>query len=193
MSNRIASILTDEEIVAMYWARDEQAIKQTDIKYHSILINVALNILQNKEDSEECLNDTYIGAWNSMPPHKPSVLRSFLSGIMRKIAISKFRANHRQKRQLGQAFSLSDFEDFIPCEDDPYTVAQARALGQVIGTWLERQSQRRRYIFISRYYYAKPIEQITAELGCSKSTVNKEIAQLKQSLREMLAKEGYGI
>ena len=193
MSKQFVSIPSDEEIVAMYWARDEEAIRQTDIKYRRFLISVALNILGNTQDSEECLNDTYMGAWNSIPPNRPSVLRAFLSAITRKLAISKYRTSHRQKRGLGQTFSLSDFEDFISDDQSSYTGEQVRALGQIMSEYIQGLTKRQRYIFLSRYYYAKTIDQITAELGCSKSTVNKEIAHIKHDLRVYLAQEGYTV
>lgn len=193
MQEKYGSVRSDMDIIDMYWARNEDAIRHTDVKYRQYLIAVGMGILHSTEDSEECLNDTYVGAWNSMPPNRPNVLRAFLGAIMRKISISRHRANTRQKRSLGATFSLTDFEDFLPDSDQPYTGSQVESLGHVISDYLRSITDRQRYIFISRYYYTKSIDQIMAELGCSRSTVNKEIAAIKQGLKEYLAKEGYTV
>ena len=106
--------LSDETIIELYWSRNEQAIKETDIKYKAFLLSVANNIVRDMRDSEECLNDTYIGAWNAMPPARPVLLKSFLTTIMRRIAINRFHANNRQKRIASEyAASLSELENFI--------------------------------------------------------------------------------
>ncbi len=191
MQDRFVSVRSDDEIIALYWARDEEAIKATDVKYRKYLISISQNILNDMQDSEECLNDTYVGTWNAIPPHRPSVLQTFLGSIMRKIAITRYRNKHRQKRSIGTTFSLTDFEDFIPDSESQYTWQETAELSQIISSWLRTLSERQSYIFISRYYYAKPIEQISEELSCSRSTINKEIAAIKQSLRATLAKEGY--
>ncbi len=191
MQDRFVSVRSDDEIIALYWARDEEAIKATDVKYRKYLISISQNILNDMQDSEECLNDTYVGTWNAIPPHRPSVLQTFLGSIMRKIAITRYRNKHRQKRSIGATFSLTDFEEFIPDQESQYTWQETAELSQIISSWLRTLSERQSYIFISRYYYAKPIEQICEELSCSRSTINKEIAAIKQSLRATLAKEGY--
>ncbi|MBQ7379210.1 MAG: RNA polymerase sigma factor [Clostridia bacterium] len=191
MQDRFVSVRSDDEIIELYWARDEEAIRATDAKYRKYLISISQNILHDMQDSEECLNDTYVGTWNSIPPHRPRLLQSFLASIMRKIATTKYRNKHRQKRSIGATFSLTDFEDFIPDDDSQYTWQETAELGQIISNWLRTLSERQQYIFISRYYYAKPIEQISEELSCSRSTINKEIAAMKQGLRTQLAKEGY--
>lgn len=191
MQDRFVSVRSDDEIIELYWARDEEAIRATDAKYRNYLISISQNILHDMQDSEECLNDTYVGTWNSIPPHRPRLLQSFLASIMRKIATTKYRNKHRQKRSIGATFSLTDFEDFIPDDDSQYTWQETAELGQIISNWLRTLSERQQYIFISRYYYAKPIEQISEELSCSRSTINKEIAAMKQGLRTQLAKEGY--
>ena len=92
--------MSDDQIVALYWQRDEQAIKQTDIKYRKFLLSVAYNIVHDTCDSEECLNDTYIGAWNSIPPARPALLQAFLATIIRRTAIDCYKTRKRQKRLL---------------------------------------------------------------------------------------------
>ena len=106
LQTKANSVMSDEKIVELYWQRDEQAIKETDIKYKKFLLSVAMNIVHDMCDSEECLNDTYIGTWNAIPPARPILLQSFLSTIMRRTAINRFNANNRQKR-IASEFTVS--------------------------------------------------------------------------------------
>ena len=187
------STMSDEQIVELYWQRDEQAIKETDIKYKSFLLSVAYNIVGDARDGEECLNDTYIGAWNAMPPARPTPLQAFLATIMRRAAIDRDKARKRQKRVASElTVSLSEVEEFI-ADDDRYSEVNANELGRVISDFVRALPDRRMYIFMSRYYFARPIKEIARLLKCSESTVNKEIAAIKRDLKEKLEKEGYSI
>jgi RNA polymerase sigma-70 factor (ECF subfamily) len=187
------STMSDEQIVELYWQRNEQAIKETDIKYKSFLLSVAYNIVGDARDSEECLNDTYIGAWNAMPPARPTVLQAFLATIMRRTAIDRYKARKRQKRVASElTVSLSEVEEFI-ADDDTYSEVNANELGRVISDFVRALPDRRMYIFMSRYYFARQIKEIARLLKCSESTVNKEIAAIKRDLKEKLEKEGYFI
>ena len=191
LQTKQTATMSDEQIVALYWQRDEQAIRETDIKYKKFLLTVAYNILQDMYDSEECLNDTYIGAWNAIPPARPVLLQAFLATIMRRTAIDCYKAKKRQKRIVSElTVSLSEVEDFIS-DDDMYSQTDAKELGRVISDFVRSLSDRRMYIFMSRYYIARPIKEIARLLGCSESTVNKEIAAIKRDLKEKLKKEGY--
>lgn len=188
------TIMSDEEIVELYWQRDEQAIKQTDVKYKSFLLSVAYNIVHDACDSEECLNDTYLGAWNSMPPTKPTLLQAFLATIMRRTAIDCYKARKRQKRIASElTVALSEVEGFVADDGDIYSEAYAKELGRTISAFVRSLSERRMYIFMSRYYFARQIKEIAKLLNCSESTVNKEIASIKRDLFEHLKKEGYDI
>ena len=185
--------MSDDQIVALYWQRDEQAIKQTDIKYRKFLLSVAYNIVHDTCDSEECLNDTYIGAWNSIPPARPTLLQAFLATIIRRTAIDCYKTRKRQKRLASElTVALSEVEDFIAA-DDMHFEADVKELGRVISDFVRSLSDRRMYIFMSRYYFARPIGEIARLLGCSESTVHKEIAAIKRELKEKLEKEGYSV
>jgi len=192
-TNRTA-VMSDEEIIALFWQRDEQAIKETDIKYKKFLLSLAYNIVHDTCDTEECLNDTYIGAWNSIPPSKPTLLQAFLATIMRRTAIDRYKERKRQKRIASElTVSLSEVEDFIADDSDMYSEADAKELGRVISDFVRSLPERRIYIFMSRYYVARPIKEIAELLGCSESTVNKEISSIKRYLKEKLEKEGYAL
>ena len=184
--------LADEQIIALYFAREETAISETSRKYGCYLLTIAKNILNNSEDSEECVNDTYYKAWNAIPPTQPRVLRAFLAKITRRTAFDRYDEANRLKRiPPEQMVSLSDFEGMIPNAVTPEKELEVRALGRVISVYLETISDRRLYIFLSRFFYVMPIANIAEKLGCSQSTVHKELAAMKQELRQKLRQEGY--
>ena len=194
LQTKETATMSDVQIVELYWQRNEQAIKETDIKYKKFLLSVAYNIVHDTFDSEECLNDTYIGAWNSIPPARPTLLQAFLATIMRRTAIDCYKARKRQKRIASElTVSLSEVEDFVANDDDMYSETDAKELGRVISDFVRSLPDRRMYIFMSRYYFARPIKEIAKLLDCSESTVNKEIAFIKCELKEKLEKEGYSI
>ena len=184
--------MSDEEIMDLYFARDERAIKETDAKYRTRLLYLARNIVHDAQDAEEALNDTYVRVWNSIPPARPDSLQAFLLSIMRRTAINRYKAARRQKRVPAELISsLSDLDDMLADSDAFYTEQEARALGQTLTEFTNALSDRRAYIFMSRYYLCRPIDEIAQKLGCSRSTVNKEIAAIKQELRQLLESEGY--
>lgn len=185
--------IDDGEIIELYFARDERAIVETDKKYRKYLFTVAYNILYSKGDCEECLNDTYLGVWNAIPPECPSYLKAFLTVIVRRVSINKYNEATRQKRiPSSLTDSLSDMEDFMGVSSFE-TEQNAIYLGKAISDYVRSLNKRQRYIFMSRYYIAEPIDKIASELGVSRATVNKEIASIKQSLKEALEREGYRV
>ena len=184
--------LEDHEIVGLYWNRDEKAIEETDFKYKKYLMTVACNILSDRLDCEECLNDTYMGAWNSIPPSKPQVLRAFLTTIMRRRAVNRYHSNTRKGRVPSEmTVALSEIEAFATDEASGSEGFDAARLGDIISDYLRSLSERRRFIFMSRYYAANTVDKIAQDLGMSRSTVNKELASIRNGLKEILEREGY--
>ena len=185
-------IMSDGEIVELYWRRDEQAIKQTDIKYKKFLLSIANNIVCDAWDGEECLNDTYMGAWNSIPEARPVILKSFLTVIMRRVAINRFYVNKCQKRIVSEfAVSLSELEDFIADKDDTQSEMETKELAKIISNYVRSLPDKQMYIFVSRYYISDSLGKISEKLGCSVSTVKREIKKIKQGLLKLLESEGY--
>ncbi len=184
--------LDDEKIIELYWQRDEEAIEATDFKYRKYLFRVAYNIVRDNVDCEECLSDTYLGAWNAMPPSKPSVLKAFLTTIMRRISIKRYHSNLRKKVIPSEmTVSLSELEDFIVGDEDVGDDFDAVKLGEIISNFVRCLSEREKFIFMSRYYLAEPIDIIARNLGLSRSTINKELAAIRSALKEKLESEGY--
>lgn len=186
------SPMDDEKIVALYFERDEKAIEETDFKYKKYLFSIAHNIVHDSLDCEECLSDTYLGAWNSMPPTRPNVLKAFLTAIMRKVAIKRYHQNTKKGSvPCEMTSSLSELEDFICDDGDVESAFEAKRLGQIISDFVKTLSERKQYVFMSRYYVADSIDTIAKDLNLSRSTVNKELAAIRSALREKLESEGY--
>ena len=187
-----AETLDDGAIVALYWQRDERAIQETDVKYRGFLLSIARNFVRDLRDGEECLNDTYIGAWNAIPPSRPSHLQAFLATIMRRVAINRYNANQRQKRSASEfAISLSELEELVADRGDVHAELEAKELALLIGRFVRGLPERQLYVFIGRYYLAQPLAKIAEELGCGISTVKRELAVIKGKLKEYLEREGY--
>lgn len=191
METNYVRILSDDEIIALYWARNENAIKHTDDKYRAYLLKIANNILKDMQDSEECLNDTYLSAWNTIPPERPYLLKAYLSAIIRNQSLMVGRRQKAQKRAaMSQAVSLSELEDVLA---DVRETDDAHMLATVIESYIARLDKDQRYIFLGRYYFGKSIDDIASEMGVSRSKVSKQIAYIKQTLREKLQEEGIGL
>lgn len=184
--------LPDETIIRLYWDRDERAIEETDFKYKSYLFSIARNLLSDHLDCEECLSDTYLGAWNAMPPAKPNVLKAFLTTILRRAAIKRYHKNQKKSKVPSQlTVSLSELEEIVTEDGDVSAAFDAEYLGSVLSGFVRSLPARRQYIFMSRYYVSQPIDTIARELGVSRSTVNKELAAIRHALKEKLESEGY--
>lgn len=194
MKQETGYMLSDEAIVELYWARDEAAIKHTDIKYRSYLLKTAYNILQDMQDSEECLNDTYLDTWNAIPPERPRVLQAFIGRITRNLAIDRYRAKHR-KKAVPPCFiaSLEDLQGWALEDDDYASTQEAQMLADVISAWLRTLDERKRYVFFARYYDAQTAQDIAQVLGVARSTVNADISYIRASLKSTLEKEGYTV
>ena len=183
-------IMSDDLIIEMYLARDEQAITETDKKYGRYLFSIAQNVLKNSYDSEECRNDTYLRAWNSIPPTRPINFSAYLARIIRNLSINKWKNSRRDRRVPPEIVDpLSDFEGFLP--DD--VAIESEKISEAINGYLRFTTERRRYIFMSRYFLIRRPSVIADALRVSESTVKKELAAIKQELRDYLKKEGIDV
>lgn len=187
------SPISDEKIVELYFERNERAIVETDVKYKKYLFSIAYNALGDRLDSEECLNDTYLGAWNAMPPTRPNVLKAFLTTIMRRLAIKRYyQKTQKSALPSEMTVALSELEGVIAA-DDACESTDTKRLAELLNAFVRSLSERRQFIFIARYYTAEPIDRIASELSVSRSTVNKELAAIRSQLKEKLESEGYSI
>ena len=184
--------LEDDEIVTLYWERDEKAIEETDKKYGKYLYTIANNIVRNHQDCEECLNDAYLGTWNRIPPARPTFFQAFLSKITRNVAIDRFRMNTAEKRIPSElTASLDELGDCIAYDGELDTNLVVEDIVRVLNKCLAQETRRKQFVFICRYYYADSIANIATSLGMSEKTVARELAQVRANLRTAFEKEGY--
>lgn len=184
--------MDDKKIIELYFARDKEAITNTDVKYGKYLFTVAYNVLCDRLDCEECLNDTYLGAWNAIPPEMPNSLKAFLTVIIRRIAIKRYHKRAKKSAVPSEmTVALGELEGIVSDGADVFADFDAKRLGEVITEFVRSLSERKRYIFMSRYYGAEAIGAIASALGISKSTVNKELSDIRYGLRKKLESEGY--
>ncbi len=183
--------LTDEQIIELYWARDEQAIQETDRKYGQYLYRIAHNYLPDRSDCEECQNDTYLGIWNAIPPHRPEKFLVFISKIMRNIAAMKYRDKMRKKRISSEmSVSIEDLEGVLHGEMTPEEEFSASEIGRLINEYLNSLTPQQRFIFIGRFYMSDTLEVIAKELNISVPTVHRETEKIKQGLKTYLERNG---
>jgi len=185
------SLLADDAILRLYQERKEEAIDETDRKYRRYLLTVANRILGSDEESEECLSDTYLRAWNAIPPAEPRHFLAFLAKITRNLALDRRERKAVQKRIPQElCASLADCEHFLPDQMTIEEQVEAKEIARVIDAYLDGTTERRVYLFIGRYYFMTPIASLAKALVCSESTVNKELAAIRRELKERLLQEG---
>ena len=179
--------MEDSAIIDLYWAREERALSETDTKYGGYCRSIAHNILKNREDSEECVSDTWLHAWNAMPPQRPGVLSAFLGRITRNLSFDRFKAAHADKRGGGEyCTSLEELGD-IPVGDD------SPELGEAIEYFLGRLSRSDRMLFMGRYYAFEPVGELAARLGISPGAASLRLSRMRNKLRALLTKRGITI
>ena len=186
--------MKDQEIIALYWKRDENAIKETKRKYEPYVFKIAQNILNDSRDSEECINDTYLKAWNSMPPHSPLHLSLYLAKITRECSIDRWRHKKSLKRRCSEyAHSLSEIEECIKTQTAGKEIIDLQLLKETIQSFLDSLSKEERCIFIERYYYMDPVTEIARHHAFSVSKTKSILYRIRNKLRQHLIKEGYDL
>lgn len=184
--------MEDEAIVTMYWARQEEAIHASAQKYGRYCHAIAQNILRDEADAGECVNDTWLGAWNAMPTHRPANLGGFLGKITRRIAIKRWQAMRAEKRGGGEtALVLEELEGCIASGADPVETLEAAELARVLDGFVRALPETERKVFLCRYWYMDPVASIAAQFGFSTSKVKSMLHRTRQRLREYLKKEDF--
>ena len=185
-------VAKDREIVELYLQRDERAIDETNLKYGNYLFSVARSIVDDNEDCRECINDTYLAAWNAIPPAKPTVLKAFLTVIVRRIAINRYHSKTRKGQvPSDMTESFSELSDVIADDESVESTLDTTVLAGSLSEFARQLPERRQYIFIARYYMCAPIDKIARDLGVCRSTVQKELSAIRSALKEKLESEGY--
>lgn len=184
--------MEDEKILQLYFARDEGAIGATAEKYGSYCTAIAGNILGSREDTEECVNDTYMRAWNAIPPHRPQVLRTFLGKITRNLAFHRYRDHTAEKRGGGELpLVLEELEGCVSGGEGPEEAFDHKMLVEDLNRFLDSLSEEKRRIFICRYFYTDSIGDIAQRFGMSYAGVGMTLNRLRTKLHTYLTKRGY--
>lgn len=182
--------MEDEKIVALYWARSEAAIAETSAKYGSYCYTIAHNILSDPEDARECVNDAFLGAWNAIPPHCPSVLSAFLGKLTRRIAIDKVRSRNAKKRGQGElALALEELSECIPSGQNVEQEVERKELVRALNAFVHSLPLQERRVFLCRYWYLDSIASISRRFGFSQSKVKMMLHRTRRKLLSFLEKE----
>ena len=183
--------MEDLEIVELYWNRNEDAIKETSKKYGNYCYSISYNILNNNEDAQECVNDTYLSAWNAIPPHHPNILSTFLGKITRRLSLNKWREKNAQKRGGGEiVLSFDELEECIGANDYAKEELEAEELARTINTFLSTLKEDERKVFVCRYFYFEPIDDIAVRFMFTPSKVKMMLKRTRDKLKDYLVKEG---
>ncbi|NLA71971.1 MAG: sigma-70 family RNA polymerase sigma factor [Clostridiaceae bacterium] len=183
---------SDETILDLYFERSEEALSATVEKYGALLRSLAWNILGNHEDVEECVNDTYVAAWNAIPPQRPEYLKAYLCKIVRNFSLDRVREKTREKRGGGNIpLILDEMQDLLASDDDIAQTVETQELSQMISDYLREQPDRKRIIFLKRYYFASTINEIAEEQKTTEGAVKILLYRMRRELKQVLQDRGY--
>ena len=182
--------MDDRSIIELYYARNEQAIKETADKYGGLCQGIAYNVLGNVQDAEECVNDTYAGLWNAIPPARPDHLSAFICRVTRNLSLKRLRALTRQKCSRDVTVSFSELEDVLP---DQAMEGREGEIAAAISAFLREQNEQVRDVFVRRYYFFDSVAQIAGRYGYSQSKVKSMLYHTRERLKAYLNKEGFTI
>ena len=184
--------MEDGRIVELFWKRSELALEETAKKYGKYCYSIAFNILGNPEDADESVNDTYLGAWKSMPPHRPAVLSTFLGKITRRISLNRWRYQNRKKRGHGEVpLAMEELSWCLPSGENPEETVVMQELVRGIDCFLSQLPDTERDVFMCRYWFFAPIREIGERFGFTESKTKSILYRVRIKLKEYLRKEGY--
>ena len=184
--------MDDNGIIQLYWDRNDQAISVTSEKYGHYCKAIAKNILNNEEDAEECVNDTYLNAWNSMPTHWPEQLATFLGKITRNLSFNKYKHDHAEKRGSGEiTLVLEELIDCVSDTDDVEQMIDRQELVKTINSFVRSLSPEKRSIFVCRYWYSDSVSKIAKDYGMLQGSVSKMLERTRKQLKVYLAERGF--
>lgn len=184
--------MEDREIIALYWGRKDEAIARSQEKYGPYCYTIAHNILSEHQDSEECVNDTWLNAWQAMPPHRPEVLKLFFAKITRALSFNRFKADRAQKRGgCETTVVLEELAECIAGEEDPEGELIARELGESVRRFISALPEREANLFLRRYFYTEPVSAIAERYHLSPNYTSVLLKRTRAKLKAQLSKEGY--
>ncbi len=186
--------MDDQSLVALYWERKEQAIAVTAQQYGGYCSQIAYNITKNREDTEECVNDSYMKVWNSIPTDRPDFFKAYIGKITRNIAISRYRHSHAKKRGAGEDASVYDeLSECIPGGYDTEKQMEDKEIAAAISDFLRAEKEEVRVLFVRRYWYSEPIAKLAEDFGFTESKVKTTLFRTRNALKDYLEKEGIAL
>ena len=185
--------MDDHSIIDLYWARDPRAIAESERKYAAFCGVLARNILPVAQDAEECVNDTWHRAWETIPPQRPENLRAYLGRIVRNLAIDRWRRNTAQKRGEGLEVLLSELEGCIPGGVLPEQELERKELTQLLERWLDTLTREERAMFLRRYWYGTAVQELAGQWHCSPNRMAQRLFRLRKKLRSYLEAQGVAL
>ncbi len=186
MSQTTHTPTRDEDILDLYFARDERAISETDRRYGKVCMNVSMQVLGSRSDTEECVADTYIKAWNTIPPTRPQSLCAYISRIVRNLSINRLRDMTAARRSRDMTVSFEELEGCLSVREDA-----SEELSRLLSDFLRAQNETDRRLFIGRYWYAVPVKTLASEYGMTPNAVTLNLRRTRERLRSHLAEGGY--
>lgn len=184
--------MEDKEIVRLYFDRNELAIKETSAKYGKYCYTIAYNILLNREDADESVNDTYLKTWEAIPPHFPEVLATFVGKITRRVSLNKWHLRNRKKRGGGQvSLALEELDECIPDTNDVEKTLEYQELLQTINAFLGSLPETERDLFVCRYWFLASIKELSGKFGFSESKTKSMLFRTREKLKDFLSEEGF--
>lgn len=181
--------MKDTDIITLYNRRDERAIYETNQKYGDYCMSISLGILRNYQDAEECVNDTYLHTWKSIPPKQPSVLRTYLGKLTRNLSIDRLRTRRRARRDSEMTVSFEELEDVLAATED----TNEGELTDLLNSFLEALPDTERRLFVGRYWYAYPVNRMAEAYGMTPNAVSKQLARTCERLKAYLEERGYSV
>ena len=186
--------MEDEKIVQLYWQRDERAVSVTAEKYGPYCTAIAHNILRSPRDEEECVNDTWLAAWNAMPPHRPNILSAFLGRLTRNLAFNRYTRDRAEKRGGAETeLVLDELAEVVSGTEDTHSELERRELVRELNVFLNALSAKKRAIFLQRYWYAHSVGDIAARWGMKETAVSMTLHRLRRDLRQHLTERGFAL
>lgn len=185
--------MDDTQIVDLYFARDEQAIAETEQKYGRFCWRIAMNVLDVWEDAEECVSDTWLSAWKQIPPTIPQSLKAFLGRIVRNLSISRFRAMRAKKRYNGMEVLLSELGDCVPSDQNVEQTVEAKELSGYISDWLDSLPAEDCALFVRRYWFGDPVQELAEKCGITAAQMAQRMLRLRKGLRTALEEKGVAL
>lgn len=184
--------MEDLQIIDLYWKRSESAILETDAKYGKFCHQLAMNVLANREDAQECVSDTYLATWNALPPNRPAHLMAFLGKLTRRISIDRWRSNTRKKRGGSQVpLCLEELRDCASSGPGVEEIVESMEACAALRRFLDTLPQAERKVFVRRYFYLDPVAEIGRKQGYTEAKVTSMLYRTRKKLGEYMAKEGY--